>query len=1053
MHSRKILDAVIPAVLLVLLVFETANFMPIQEVGALGSTIVYLSPSKNIFYTKDKHVGDHFSVEAWIKTSRTDIGGVQVYIEFNDSILMVNGWSVPSSDPSFFMPLPFDALPTPPDPCYVHLGPNKGRIMIAVEKGNPPPTAPWGHAGKTAVFDFIITAVPTNPNVEFTSLLHINCANTYALDSNGNLIFPQTRIDGSYKLTSFGDLWIEDIQPVQTLVNPPIMIPRKPTVFNVTIVSTFSDEKTDVCCCLLITCGITSWYEGPYNMKGNQKTVICTGGNFKRVGGQNYRPSGEFTVSIKVDAFNKVAESDEDNNSLTKFIGPETGYCFKDLGQLKILYVPVGFWGGPYAWLYGDPAISNDDMRREASKGDSFTKAVFPVNPNEYTSEVGGTVELPTPYTIFPGLREYAAQIAFLYERVSLQKYSQPKMGGFDRVIAVVPHRDSTVTWLQYWLGQPPNEIGLTPTPLGLDCWVEEGFWYTPAHELYHSFTEKGHCQGTGNGYWDSHHSTTLASGEGCGLIGLPSLPPSSQTPCMMHAPYLDPWHFSDFDTIAQNWICPQCYANLTGPKFKNNNDPQVLFVSGIVFSNDTVDLQPFYYFSEGYADLEPGNSGNYTLRFLDAAQQVLSDIDFNMTYEPDFNVTGFGFAVPYPNGVGQIQLLHEDTVIASRSVSNNPPTVNLIYPSNSEVLTSGENVTIQWQADDPDADPLSYTVLYTPDNGSSWIPIQTDVADTCVNWTVPNDHPNGQCQIKVIASDGVNTGEAFSNGTFSIKRHDLAVADVAACKPVVVENCTLPINVTVWNNGNFSEATCVELYANTTMIHAEPVSLAGGSVTTFNFEWNVTGFDCGNYTVSASIEPVSGEVDTTDNMLTGQSVEIVPPSDFHDIAVAAFRPCKAIVGQNYTLDVNTTILNYGVNVELSNLIVYANETAVQSTEVVLDGNELTTVTLVLNTTGLAIGNYTLSVCAEPVSGEVDTSDNVLISGSVCVSIVGDVNADWKVDVKDVYKVAKNYGTCEPPELPSWDPIWGPICDINNDKKVDVKDYYIVCKHYGEVSP
>lgn len=66
--------------------------------------------------------------------------------------------------------------------------------------------------------------------------------------------------------------------------------------------------------------------------------------------------------------------------------------------------------------------------------------------------------------------------------------------------------------------------------------------------------------------------------------------------------------------------------------------------------------------------------------------------------------------------------------------------------------------------------------------------------------------------------------------------------------------------------------------------------------------------------------------------------------------------------------------------------------------------------------------------------------------------LIGDVNFDGKVDVKDVYKVALAYGSSlEGPNPPGHS--WDPNCDINVDNKVDVKDYYIVCKHYGEVGP
>jgi hypothetical protein len=74
-------------------------------------------------------------------------------------------------------------------------------------------------------------------------------------------------------------------------------------------------------------------------------------------------------------------------------------------------------------------------------------------------------------------------------------------------------------------------------------------------------------------------------------------------------------------------------------------------------------------------------------------------------------------------------------------------------------------------------------------------------------------------------------------------------------------------------------------------------------------------------------------------------------------------------------------------------------------------------------------------------------ADNTFTNGVVYVGIPGDINGDGKVDLKDVYAVAKAYGS-----FPGH-PKWNPNCDINNDNKVDLKDYYTTCKNYGKTDP
>lgn len=119
---------------------------------------------------------------------------------------------------------------------------------------------------------------------------------------------------------------------------------------------------------------------------------------------------------------------------------------------------------------------------------------------------------------------------------------------------------------------------------------------------------------------------------------------------------------------------------------------------------------------------------------------------------------------------------------------------------------------------------------------------------------------------------------------------------------------------------------------------------------------------------------------------------------------------------------------------------------------ITLEGGDSTTLTFTWNTTGFAKGNYTIGAYAGPVPDETNTTDNFFTDGWVYVSMVGDINADSKVDVKDAYATALAYGTSIDGPNPEGRK-YNPNCDINDDGKVDIKDYYIVCRHYGEVDP
>jgi hypothetical protein len=159
---------------------------------------IYLDPSSNIFYSNVTSVGYRFNLTVWCENV-PDLGGAQIYLEFNDSIINVTRWFVPSGDPYFFMPEPppATALPTPPDPGYIHVAPGKGYVKVSVSKGGLPPGPPWGHSGKIAIFEFVITAMPPEDG-QLTCPLHINTTDTFLLDPNAEKVSNVIKEDGTY---------------------------------------------------------------------------------------------------------------------------------------------------------------------------------------------------------------------------------------------------------------------------------------------------------------------------------------------------------------------------------------------------------------------------------------------------------------------------------------------------------------------------------------------------------------------------------------------------------------------------------------------------------------------------------------------------------------------------------------------------------------------------------------------------------------------------------------------------------------------------------------
>lgn len=110
---------------------------------------------------------------------------------------------------------------------------------------------------------------------------------------------------------------------------------------------------------------------------------------------------------------------------------------------------------------------------------------------------------------------------------------------------------------------------------------------------------------------------------------------------------------------------------------------------------------------------------------------------------------------------------------------------------------------------------------------------------------------------------------------------HDIVVINVTCSKTVVGQDYSVSINVTVANQGDFSETFDVNVYYDSTLIDTqESVFLDVGANTTLEFTWDTTGVAKGNYAISAYATPVPGETITDDNTHIDGTLLVTIPGD-----------------------------------------------------------------------------------------------------------------------------------------------------------------------------
>ena len=241
---------------------------------------------------------------------------------------------------------------------------------------------------------------------------------------------------------------------------------------------------------------------------------------------------------------------------------------------------------------------------------------------------------------------------------------------------------------------------------------------------------------------------------------------------------------------------------------------------------------------------------------------------------------------------------------------------------------------------------------------------------------------------------------------------------------------CTLTITVTA--GGTTSPAAGTYTYSQ-----GQNVSVQAMPTTGYSFDhWELDGLSVGSTNPKTVLM-------NANHVLHAVFVSAL----IHNVAVINVTPSKSVVGQGYSLNINVTAANQGDYTETFNATLYANTTSIATQTVTLTSGNSTTITFTWNTTGFAKGNYTISAYAWPVEGETDIEDNTLTDGWIVVTVIGDINGDFKVDIEDLVLVIKHFGS-----YPSH-PKWNPNADVNSDNKVDIKDLVLVIKHFGEHYP
>ena len=203
------------------------------------------------------------------------------------------------------------------------------------------------------------------------------------------------------------------------------------------------------------------------------------------------------------------------------------------------------------------------------------------------------------------------------------------------------------------------------------------------------------------------------------------------------------------------------------------------------------------------------------------------------------------------------------------------------------------------------------------------------------------------------------------------------------------------------------------------------------------------------NAEIQLAADPQDPEIVVIPNTAISGTVTVSSDPDPPDPPIIAYAlPSKTVVGQGYDLPMTLTATNPGDPTEIINVASYANTTKIENQTLTLPNGNSTNVSFLWNTLGFAYGNYTIGALATPASSETNSANATpAANGWVIVTIPGDLNGDFKVNLKDLVLLANAYGS------KPGDSNWNPNTDVLENGVVGLADLVILTTHYGQQYP
>jgi hypothetical protein len=262
-------------------------------------------------------------------------------------------------------------------------------------------------------------------------------------------------------------------------------------------------------------------------------------------------------------------------------------------------------------------------------------------------------------------------------------------------------------------------------------------------------------------------------------------------------------------------------------------------------------------------------------LQLFDGSYEILNLTSHELIAIPSMNGYGIMSVQLATNSTGSVGILYTNAtsnVFCVYNASSNAVSFSMNIPQTPKYLTFAQQGS-EYRLVTADNSGITSYFIAAQNATHLFYPLQNI---TSMGSTITN---NG-ILVYTTENYGNSTNPLLNLTLTFIPNVNITVLNVTSSKTVVGQGFSDSINVTVTNQGSYTETFKATVFANATSIASQNLTLSIGNSATTTFVWNTTGVPYGSYTIKVQVALAPSETNTANNTFVYGIIKVTIPGD-----------------------------------------------------------------------------------------------------------------------------------------------------------------------------